>query len=213
MMSIWISYFKTVDWKKKLTPWKVPISHFFGRNEVKTRLFLIWYFSNDPKRLFLVHSGSPCQTGRILWKQLILNYNHSALPKMSGRLNLPYQAYAFFGIVQGAPITMGINFTLVALWILLVSRARSWYLSTISSSVASILWCAGSAMSIRVHSRVSLHTTLISYRLYFSRLSVKKVISQFILTSLFSESGKGWRLYYLSVHSNLYFLHSPIGRK
>jgi len=202
-MNIWISCFKTVDWKKKkLTPWKVPISHFFGRNEVKTRLFLIWYFPNDPKRLFLVHSGSPCRTGRILWKQLILNYYHSALPNMSGRPNLPYQAYAFFEIDQSAPITMGINFTLVALWILLVSRARSWYLSTVSSSVASILWCAGSTMSITVHSSVSLHSTVISDRLYFGRLSVKEVVSQVILTSLFSASGKGWRLYPLSVQSN-----------
>lgn len=219
-------YTKTLKWcinefhvlrlwieKKKLIPWKVPISYFFGRDEVKTRLCLIWYFSNDPKRLFLVHSGSPWQTGRILWKHLILNYYQSAFPKMSGRLNIPYQAYAFFEIAQSAPVTTGINFTLVALWILLVSRARSWYLSSVSTSVASILWCAGSAMSIRVHSSVSLHTTVISYRLYFSRLSVTKVISQVILTSLFSESGKGWRLYHLSEHSNLYFLHSSIGRK
>lgn len=219
-------YTKTLKWclyefhvlrlsieKKKLLREKYQLAIFLAGMRSKLDFFLIWYFSNDPKRLFLVHSGSPCQTGRILWKQLILNYNHSALPKMSGRLNLPYQAYAFFGIVQSAPITMGINFTLVALWILLVSRARSWYLSTISSSVASILWCTGSAMSIRVHSSVSLHTKVISYRLYFSRLSVEKVISQVILTSLFSESGRGWRLYHLSVHSNLYFLHSPIGRK
>ena len=129
-------YTKTLKWciyefhvlrlcieKKNLLREKYQLAIFFGRNEVKTRLFLIWYFSNDPKRLFLVHSGSPCQTGKILWKQLILNYYHSALPKMSGILNLPYKAYAFLEIVQSAPITMGFNFTLVALWILLVSRA------------------------------------------------------------------------------------------
>lgn len=187
---------------KNLLREKYQLAIFFGRNEVKTRLFLIWYFSNDPKRLFLVHSGSPCQTGKILWKQLILNYYHSALPKMSGILNLPYKAYAFLEIVQSAPITMGFNFTLVALWILLVSRARSSYLSSVSSSVASILWCASLAFSISVHPSVSLHTTVISDRLFFSRLSVKEVVSQVILTSLFSASGKGWWLFALSVHSN-----------
>lgn len=124
---------------------------FWGGMRSKLDFFWIWYFSNDPKRLFLVHSGSPCQTGKILWKQLILNYYHSALPKMSGKLNLPYKAYAFLEIVQSAPITMGFNFTLVALWILLFSRARSWYLSSVSSSVASILWCASLAFSISVH--------------------------------------------------------------
>lgn len=210
-MNIWISRFNSVDRKKKLPPWKVPISHFFGRNEVKTRLFLIGYSysPNDPKRLFLVHSGSPCQTGRILWKQLILNITVH-FQKCQADLISHIWPLVLFEIVQSAPIT---NFTLVALWIFLVSRARSCCLSSVSSSVASILWCAGLAMSISVHSIVSLRTTVILDRLYFSRLSVEKVISQVILTSLFSASGKGWRLYPLSVHSNPYFLQSSIDRK
>ena len=41
---------------------------------------------------------------------------------MSGRVNLPYQAFAFFKIVPSTPITMvfTITVTLVALWILLI---------------------------------------------------------------------------------------------
>ena len=50
------------------------------------------------------------------------------LPKMSGRLNLPYQSFAFLEIVPGAPMTMGITATFVAPWTLLSSSARSWYL-------------------------------------------------------------------------------------
>ena len=50
--------------------------------------------------------------------------NCRALPKMSGGLNLPYQAFALFEIVSSAPITIGITDTFVALWILLISRAR-----------------------------------------------------------------------------------------
>ena len=44
------------------------------------------------------------------------------LPKIPGRLNLPYQAFAFTEIVPSAPNTMGITVTLVALWILLISN-------------------------------------------------------------------------------------------
>ena len=40
--------------------------------------------------------------------------------------------------------------TLVALGFLLISRARSWYLSTFSSSVVRIFWAAGTAMLIIV---------------------------------------------------------------
>ena len=46
-----------------------------------------------------------------------------ALPKISGTFNLPFQAFAFPEIVPSAAITMGITVTLVALWILLISRA------------------------------------------------------------------------------------------
>ena len=48
--------------------------------------------------------------------------DNCALLKMSGRVNLPYQAFAFFKIVPSTPITMvfTITVTLVALWILLI---------------------------------------------------------------------------------------------
>ena len=42
-----------------------------------------------------------------------------AFPKIFGRLNLPYQAFAFPEIVSSVPITMGFTVTLVALWIFL----------------------------------------------------------------------------------------------
>ena len=94
-------------------------------------------------------------------------------PKICGKLNLPYQAFAFPEINPSASFRMGITVTLVPLWILLISRSKSWYLSTFSSQVVSrIFWSAGTAMSIIVHSCVSLCTTVISGRLRFSRLSV-----------------------------------------
>ena len=40
-------------------------------------------------------------------------------------LNLPYPALALFVIVPSAPFTIGIIVTFVALWILLISSARS----------------------------------------------------------------------------------------
>ena len=99
--------------------------------------------------------------------------DNCALLKICGKLNLPYQAFAFSEIVPSASFRMGITVTLVPLWILLISRSRSWYLSTFSSQVVSrISWSAGTAMSIIVHSCVSLCTTVISGRLRFSRLSV-----------------------------------------
>ena len=48
--------------------------------------------------------------------------DNCALPKISGRLNLLYQAFAFTEIVPSAPNKMGITVTLVALWILLISN-------------------------------------------------------------------------------------------
>ena len=48
--------------------------------------------------------------------------DNCALPKISGRLNVPYQAFAFTEMVLSAPNTMGINVTLVPLWILLISN-------------------------------------------------------------------------------------------
>lgn len=56
-------------------------------------------------------------------------------------------------------------------------------------------WSAGTVMSIGVHSFVSLYTTLMSGRLCSSWWSVKIVMSQVILTSLFSSTGKGWWSY------------------
>ena len=49
--------------------------------------------------------------------------DNCSLPKISGKLNLPYKTFAFPEILPSAPIPMGIPVTLVALWILLISRA------------------------------------------------------------------------------------------
>ena len=48
--------------------------------------------------------------------------DNCALAKISCRLNLPYQAFAFTEIVPSAPIAMDITVTLVVLWILLNSN-------------------------------------------------------------------------------------------
>ena len=53
-----------------------------------------------------------------------------ASKKISGRLNLPYQAFAFAEIVPSASNTNSITVTRVALWIRLISRARCLYFST-----------------------------------------------------------------------------------
>ena len=94
---------------------------------------------------------------------------------------------AFFEIVRSASITMAMTVFFVFLWILLTSSAKSWYLSTFSSSLQRIL--------VRWQNYVDkcplvgvLHTTVISSRLCFSSFSVKMVISQVILTSLFSAT-------------------------
>ena len=51
--------------------------------------------------------------------------DNCAFPKIFGRLNLPYQAFAFPEIVPSEPMMMGFIVTLVALWFLLISWARS----------------------------------------------------------------------------------------
>ena len=122
--------------------------------------------------------------------------DNCALPKISGRLNLPFPAFVYPEIVRSAPVTMGNTVTLLALRILLISRARFWYFSY---PVVRIFWSAGAAMPIIIHSCVSLCTTVISGRFCFIRLSVKIVMSQVILTSLFSATGKGWWSYHLSL--------------
>ena len=63
-------------------------------------------------------------------------------------------------------------------------------------------------MSISVHSCVSFCTTVIFGRLGFRLLFVKIVISQVILPSPFSATGKSWWSCHLSVYSNPYFLQS-----
>ena len=62
-----------------------------------------------------------------------------AFPKIFGRLNLPYQAFAFPEIVSSVPITMGFIVALVALGIFFISCARCLYFSTFLSSVVRIL--------------------------------------------------------------------------
>ena len=65
-----------------------------------------------------------------------------------------------------------------------------------SGSVDILVQSACTAMSIIVHSCVSLYTTVISGRLCFSSLSVKsRHISNFP-ASLFSATGKGWWPYH-----------------
>ena len=135
--------------------------------------------------------------------------DNCVLPTMSGMSNFPCQDMAFLETVPSVPITIGITVTLDALWILLISNARSWYLSTFSSSVLMIFWSAGTAMLISVHSCVSFRIRVISGRLWFSFLSVQTVMSQVMRTSLFFATVKGWWLYHLSVHSIPYFLWPP----
>ena len=84
---------------------------------------------------------------------------------------LSYLSY-FPQLSHYSPITIGITVTFDALWILLISNARSWYLSTFLSSVLMMFWSAGTAMSISVHSRVYFCTRVIYGRLWFSFLSV-----------------------------------------
>jgi len=48
-----------------------------------------------------------------------------ALPRNSGKLNIPYQTFAFSETVPSAPITMGITSTFGALQILLSAKAIS----------------------------------------------------------------------------------------
>ena len=129
--------------------------------------------------------------------------DNCAFPKIFGRLNFPYQAFAFPEIVPSGKITVGFTVTLVALWILFISWARSWYFSTFSASVVRIFWSAwhsndGKCLFLCVfeyYSNIG--------RLCFSHLSDKIVISQVILTSLlFSTACKRWWSYHLSIHCN-----------
>ena len=64
-------------------------------------------------------------------------------------LNLAYTAWALFVIVPSAPFTICIIVTFVALWIILISSARSWYLSTFFS-VVRILWSADTLLRVFV---------------------------------------------------------------
>ena len=51
--------------------------------------------------------------------------DNCALPTMSGIFNFSCQDFAFFDIVPSAPMTIGITVTFDALWILVISSARS----------------------------------------------------------------------------------------
>ena len=96
---------------------------------------------------------------------------------------------------------MGNTVTLLALRILLISRARFWYFS---SWVVRIFWSAGTSMSIIVHSCVSLCTTVISGRLCFIRLWYPKLFSLPYSLQLVRIDGHITYRY----RSNPYFLHS-----
>lgn len=111
----------------------------------------------------------------------------TTVQKNARQTDPPIPGLTFFEIVPSASITMAMTVFFVVLWILLTSSARFWYLSTFSSSLQRIL--------VRWQNYVNkcplvgvLNTTVISCRLYFSHFSVKMVISQVILTSLFSAT-------------------------
>lgn len=121
----------------------------------------------------------------VAWRQQFLQDKSSAsariadncaLPKNFRPKNVQYQAFAFFQIVASAPILMAVAATFAALWILLISSARSRYLSHFSYSVVRIFWLVGTAMSISVHSCVPLRTTVISGLLFFCPLSAVKIV-------------------------------------
>lgn len=121
----------------------------------------------------------------VAWRQQFLQDKSSAnariadncaLPKNFRPKNVQYQAFAFFQIVASAPILMAVAATFAALWILLISSARSRYLSNFSYSVVRIFWLVGTAMSISVHSCVPLRTTVISGLLFFCHLSAVKIV-------------------------------------
>ena len=97
---------------------------------------IFWVFSAMSQRL-------PTQyTFRKKWAVPSMADNYICTSKnVRQTLNLPYPALALFVIVPSAPFTIGIIVTFVALWILLISSARSWNLSTFSSAER-VLWSA-----------------------------------------------------------------------
>lgn len=108
----------------------------------------------------------------------------TTMQKNAKQTDPPIPGLAFFEIVPSASITMAVTVFFVVLWILLTSSARSWYLSTFSSSLQRILVLWQNYVDKCPFVGV-LNTKVISSWLCFSRFSVKMVISQVILTSLF----------------------------
>ena len=108
----------------------------------------------------------------------------TTMQKNARQTDPPIPGLAFFEIVPSASITMAMTVFFVVLWILLTSSARSWYLSTFSSSLQRILVLWQNYVDKCPFVGV-LNTKVISSWLCFSRFSVKMVISQVILTSLF----------------------------
>ena len=118
----------------------------------------------ESKKINRNRNGKPC----------CINNSLPTCPrfKISGRLSLPYLAFAFPEIVPNAPIAMGITVTLVALTILLISRDRSYtfqgYFGPLAQQFREV-----SLLCVIVY-----YSNIWTITFCFSRLSVKKVITQ-----------------------------------
>ena len=67
-------------------------------------------------------SGNPAAYIHNTFSKIWAVPDNCAFPKIFGRLNLPYQAFAFPEIVPSGKITVGFTVTLVALWIPFIFR-------------------------------------------------------------------------------------------
>ena len=70
-------------------------------------------------------SGNPSAYRHNTFSKIWAVPDNCAFPKIFGRLNLPYQVFAFPEIVPSGKITVGFTVTLVTLWIPFISLARS----------------------------------------------------------------------------------------
>ena len=138
-------------------------------------IIIIILFSS---RLFLGLLSHDSAASRKMWAVPRMA-NNCARPKLSGRLNLPYQAFFILG--DSVPITMGSTVTFVTMDSF---TFESWYLSTFSPSVVRIFWSTWPSYVNVCHFCVALCTTVISGQLCISSLSVKTLLSQIILLSL-----------------------------
>ena len=125
-------------------------------------IIIIILFSS---RLFLGLLSHDSAASRKMWAVPRMA-NNCARPKLSGRLNLPYQAFFILG--DSVPITMGSTVTFVTMDSF---TFESWYLSTFSPSVVRIFWSTWPSYVNVCHFCVALCTTVISGQLCISSLS------------------------------------------